>query len=67
MCAVPTDSGKIHKVLEAGSEPFVISQTQLSSHSPVQSIKLDSKKVQLMRDTPPFPQMSRGFSNANAQ
>ena len=45
LCAVPTDSGKIHKVLEAGEEPFIISETQLSSRSTVQSMKLDSKKV----------------------
>eukprot|EP00066_Takifugu_rubripes_P016427 XP_011605693.1 PREDICTED: semaphorin-7A [Takifugu rubripes] len=43
-----TDSGKIHKVLEAGSKPFIISETQLSSRSPVQSIKLDSIKKKLV-------------------
>ncbi|XP_033941057.1 semaphorin-7A isoform X1 [Pseudochaenichthys georgianus] len=43
-----TDSGKIHKVLEAGEEPFIISETQLSSHSTVQSMKLDSKKKKLV-------------------
>ncbi|XP_019127808.2 semaphorin-7A isoform X2 [Larimichthys crocea] len=43
-----TDSGKIHKVLEAGSEPFIISETQLSSHSTIQSMKLDSKKKKLV-------------------
>lgn len=48
LCAVPTDSGKIHKVLEAGSEPFIISETQLSSRSAIQSMQLDSKKVQLI-------------------
>lgn len=45
LCAVPTDNGKIHKVLEAGSQPFIISETQLFSPSTVQSMKLDSKKV----------------------
>uniref|UniRef100_H3CSL6 Semaphorin 7A (JohnMiltonHagen blood group) n=1 Tax=Tetraodon nigroviridis TaxID=99883 RepID=H3CSL6_TETNG len=43
-----TDSGKIHKVLEADSKPFVISQTQLSSRSPVQSIQLDAKRKRLV-------------------
>lgn len=43
-----TDSGKIHKVLEAGSEPFIISETQLPSSSTVQSMKLDSKKKKLV-------------------
>ncbi|XP_070686768.1 semaphorin-7A [Pempheris klunzingeri] len=43
-----TDSGKIHKVLEAGSEPFIISETQLYSHSPMQSMKLDSRKKKLV-------------------
>lgn len=43
-----TDSGKIHKVLEAGTEPFIISETQLSSHSTMQSMKLDSKKKKLV-------------------
>ncbi|XP_049930118.1 semaphorin-7A [Epinephelus moara] len=43
-----TDSGKIHKVLEAGSEPFIISETQLSSRSSIQSMKLDSKKKKLV-------------------
>lgn len=50
LCLSPADSGKIHKVLEAGSKPFIISETQLSSRSPVQSIKLDSIKVPLMTD-----------------
>lgn len=45
LCAVPKDSGKIHKVLEAGSQPFIISETQLCSPSTVQSMQLDSKKV----------------------
>lgn len=49
-CLAPADSGKIHKVLEAGSKPFIISETQLSSRSPVQSIKLDSIKVLLMTE-----------------
>lgn len=61
VCLAPTDSGKIHKVLEADSKPFVISQTQLSSRSPVQSIQLDAKRVRLMHDTPPFPRVSDGF------
>ncbi|XP_017261087.1 semaphorin-7A [Kryptolebias marmoratus] len=43
-----TDSGKIHKVLEAGSEPFIISETQLSTNSTVQTMKLDSKKKTLV-------------------
>ncbi|XP_034734083.1 semaphorin-7A isoform X1 [Etheostoma cragini] len=43
-----TDLGKIHKVLEAGSEPFIISETQLSSRSAIQSMKLDSKKKRLV-------------------
>ncbi|XP_073328805.1 semaphorin-7A [Pagrus major] len=43
-----TDSGKIHKVLEAGSKPFIISETQLSSQSNIQSMKLDSKKKKLV-------------------
>ncbi|GAA6221377.1 semaphorin-7A [Lates japonicus] len=43
-----TDSGKIHKILEAGSEPFIISETQLSSSSTIQSMKLDSKKKKLV-------------------
>ncbi|XP_029290458.1 semaphorin-7A [Cottoperca gobio] len=43
-----TDSGKIHKVLESGPEPFIISETQLSSRSTIQSMKLDSKKKKLV-------------------
>ncbi|XP_030587644.1 semaphorin-7A [Archocentrus centrarchus] len=43
-----TDSGKIHKVLEVGSEPFIISETQLSNSSTIQSMKLDSKKKTLI-------------------
>ncbi|XP_024138284.1 semaphorin-7A [Oryzias melastigma] len=43
-----TDNGKIHKVLEAGSEPFIISQTQISNNSSVQAMKLDSKKKKLV-------------------
>ncbi|XP_028286865.1 semaphorin-7A [Parambassis ranga] len=43
-----TDSGKIHKVLEAGSEPFIISETQLSNSSSIQAMKLDSKKKKLV-------------------
>lgn len=45
VCVLFPDTGKIHKVLEAGSEPFIISETQLFSPSTVQSMKLDSKKV----------------------
>lgn len=44
---VPTDTGKIHKVLVAGSEPFIILETQLSNISPIQAMTLDSQKVQL--------------------
>ncbi|XP_077372937.1 semaphorin-7A isoform X2 [Festucalex cinctus] len=43
-----TDSGKIHKILESGSEPFIISQTEISSNSTIQSMKLDSKKKKLV-------------------
>ncbi|MEQ2267131.1 hypothetical protein XENORESO_002128 [Xenotaenia resolanae] len=43
-----TDTGKIHKVLEAGSEPFIISETQLSSISTIQAVKLDTKKKRLV-------------------
>ncbi|XP_029909133.1 semaphorin-7A isoform X2 [Myripristis murdjan] len=43
-----TDSGKIHKVLEAGSKPFIISETQLSNYSAIQSMKLNSKKRKLI-------------------
>ncbi|XP_038124805.1 semaphorin-7A isoform X2 [Cyprinodon tularosa] len=43
-----TDTGKIHKVLEAGSEPFIISETQLSNSSTIQAMKLDSKKKKLV-------------------
>ncbi|XP_061630479.1 semaphorin-7A [Phyllopteryx taeniolatus] len=43
-----TDSGKIHKILESGSEPFIISQTQIPSLSSIQSMKLDSKKKKLV-------------------
>ncbi|XP_040893453.1 semaphorin-7A isoform X2 [Toxotes jaculatrix] len=43
-----TDSGKVHKILEAGSEPFIISETQLSNSSTIQSVKLDSKKKKLV-------------------
>lgn len=44
--SVSADTGKIHKVLEAGSKPFIISETQISSQSSVQSMTLDSKKVE---------------------
>ncbi|CAJ1056639.1 LOW QUALITY PROTEIN: semaphorin-7A [Xyrichtys novacula] len=43
-----TDSGKIHKVLEAESQAFIISETQLSSHSSIRSMKLDSKRKKLV-------------------
>ncbi|XP_049579748.1 semaphorin-7A isoform X2 [Syngnathus scovelli] len=43
-----TDSGKIHKILESGSEPFIISQTEIPSQSSIQSMKLDSKKKKLV-------------------
>ncbi|XP_008275035.1 semaphorin-7A [Stegastes partitus] len=43
-----TDSGKIHKVLEAGPEPFIISETHLSNSSTIQAMKLDSKKKMLV-------------------
>ncbi|XP_054476238.1 semaphorin-7A [Anoplopoma fimbria] len=43
-----TDSGTIHKVLESGSEPFIISETQLSSCSTIKSMKLVSKKKKLV-------------------
>ncbi|CAN9499339.1 unnamed protein product [Ophioblennius macclurei] len=43
-----TDSGKIHKVLEAGSEPFIISETRLSNTSTIQVMKLDSSKKTLV-------------------
>lgn len=46
MCAVFEDTGKIHKVLEAGSKPFIISETQISSQSSIQSMKLHTKKVE---------------------
>lgn len=46
MCAVFEDTGKIHKVLEAGSKPFIISETQISSQSSIQSMNLHSKKVE---------------------
>lgn len=43
-----TDSGKVHKVLEAGDEPFLISETRFSNRSGVLSVKLDSKKKKLL-------------------
>lgn len=63
LCLTPADSGKIHKVLEAGSKPFIISETQLSSCSPVQSIKLDSIKVPLMTE---ILGVTLGFLNATS-
>lgn len=44
-----TDSGKIHKVLEDGTKPFIISEIQLSNNSAiVRSMKLESKKRKLV-------------------
>ncbi|XP_068579641.1 semaphorin-7A [Cebidichthys violaceus] len=43
-----TDSGTIHKVLESGSEPFIISETQLPSYSTIKSMKLVSNKKKLV-------------------
>lgn len=43
-----TDSGKVHKVLEADTKPFLISETRLMHHSSVLSVKLDSKKKTLL-------------------
>ncbi|XP_046890503.1 semaphorin-7A [Hypomesus transpacificus] len=44
-----TDSGKIHKILEDGSEPFIISEIQSSNHSDIiRSIKLESAKRKLV-------------------
>lgn len=43
-----TDSGKVHKVLEAGGEPFLISETRLPNCSSVLSVKLDSRKKNLV-------------------
>ncbi|CAL8325238.1 unnamed protein product [Gadus morhua 'NCC'] len=43
-----TDTGKIHKCLELGSDTFIISETHLSNHSSVQSMILSSKKKKLI-------------------
>ncbi|XP_017160916.1 semaphorin-7A isoform X1 [Poecilia reticulata] len=43
-----TDTGKIHKVLEAGSEPFIILETQISKISSIQAMTLDSQKKKLV-------------------
>ncbi|XP_047452820.1 semaphorin-7A [Mugil cephalus] len=43
-----TDTGNIHKVLEAGSEPLIISEIQLSNNSTIHALKLDSKKKKLI-------------------
>lgn len=43
-----TDSGKIHKVLEAGAKPFLISETQFLNRSDLLSVKLDSMKRKLV-------------------
>uniref|UniRef100_G3NLG6 Semaphorin 7A (JohnMiltonHagen blood group) n=2 Tax=Gasterosteus aculeatus aculeatus TaxID=481459 RepID=G3NLG6_GASAC len=47
-----TDSGTIHKVLESGSEPFIISETQLPNCSSIKSMKLVSKKKKLVVGLP---------------
>ncbi|XP_054877045.1 semaphorin-7A [Poeciliopsis prolifica] len=43
-----TDTGKIHKVLEAGSEPFIILETQISKNSSIQAMTLNSQKKKLV-------------------
>ncbi|XP_037307889.2 semaphorin-7A isoform X1 [Pungitius pungitius] len=43
-----TDSGTIHKVLETGSEPFIISETKLPNCSSIKSMKLVPKKKKLV-------------------
>ncbi|CAL8356226.1 unnamed protein product [Lota lota] len=43
-----TDTGKIHKCLELGSDIFIISETQLSNRSSVQSMILSSHKKRLI-------------------
>uniref|UniRef100_A0A8C6WHZ0 Semaphorin 7A n=1 Tax=Neogobius melanostomus TaxID=47308 RepID=A0A8C6WHZ0_9GOBI len=43
-----TDSGKVHKVLEAGDEPFLISETRFLNGSAALTVKLDSKKKKLV-------------------
>lgn len=43
-----TDSGKIHKVLEADAKPFLISETQFLNRSALLSVKLDSMKKKLV-------------------
>lgn len=43
-----TDSGKVHKVLETDTKPFLISETRLTDCSGVLSVKLDSKKKTLL-------------------
>ncbi|XP_028306966.1 semaphorin-7A isoform X2 [Gouania willdenowi] len=43
-----TDSGKIHKVLETGVEPFIISEAHLSNSTHIQTMRLDSKKKRLI-------------------
>lgn len=43
-----TDSGKVHKVLEAGDEPFLISETRIPNRSAVLSVKLDSRQKKVV-------------------
>ncbi|XP_008310291.1 semaphorin-7A isoform X3 [Cynoglossus semilaevis] len=43
-----TDHGKIYKILDTGSEPFIISEMQLQSSSTIQTMKLDTQKKQLV-------------------
>ncbi|KAG7276252.1 hypothetical protein CRUP_018634, partial [Coryphaenoides rupestris] len=43
-----TDTGTIHKCLELGSELFIISETQLSNRSAIQSMILASEKKKLI-------------------
>ncbi|KAJ8002435.1 hypothetical protein DPEC_G00158870 [Dallia pectoralis] len=46
---IATDTGMIHKILEDGQTPFIISEIHLSNHSAViRSMKLDSKKRKLV-------------------
>ncbi|XP_055011452.1 semaphorin-7A [Boleophthalmus pectinirostris] len=47
-----TDSSKIHKVLEAGPKPVVVSETRLPNTSTVLSMKLDSAKKKLVVGLP---------------
>ncbi|KAM8890864.1 semaphorin-7A [Spinachia spinachia] len=47
-----TDCGTIHKVLESGSEAFIISETQLPNCSSIKAMKLVSKKKKLVVGLP---------------